>query len=66
MKGTLALAIGLALIAHGLPKEKHTHVAKKEGVVKKKVKKKQYAYPPRVNPKGEELKIEEMLKDIYE
>ncbi len=67
MKGALAFVLALALIAPALSKEKGAHVAKKEGVVnKKKTKKKRGAYPPRVNPQGEELKIEEMLRDIYE
>ncbi len=67
MRILLVLITVLALVLPSFSKEKGTYVAKKDRVVKKKkVKRKQVRYPVRVNPYGEEVKIKEMLKDIYE
>ena len=68
MKGALVFALTLALTLPAVSKEKGTYVAKKESYVKKKKSKKKHylRYPAKVNPKGEDLKIKEMLKDIYE
>ena len=54
------------LMLPAFPKDKGAYMAKKEKALKKKDRRKRVRYPVRVNPNGEELKIKEMLKDIYE
>lgn len=68
VKGLIVTITALALMLPAYPEDKGTYVAKKEKAVKKKkkLKRKRTVYPAKVNPRGEDIKIKDMLKDIYE